>query len=558
MTGNENPGFLPTMSWEIGAIFEAVSYDTELARQGKILFEVVDVEAATRKGRWIDINVISVEDENLLWWLKRGPGSKYDFDVKLHICTGLVSRCKEMNVRKLQEFHTDAVRGIDVDDVRSRRVLWWSAGENKRRFEDWRKTLLGDGKGSSKEKKNKPGEVTPDDLDFSLSEAEEAAERALEDIPGEKPKSNPLKKKLDALKAAVKDKKGDEVPAKKPRKKRTKEKVKTPRGEKKDEASEKEEKDGDEVVGLASSSSDGRRPKSAKAGWFGRFPERSRSPVRLKPARRDEKEKERKRKRKEEKEKGKKSDSSTDSKEKRRAKKRRTRDRGPFGSGRVARYGDEDGGESDHSSESVFRGGVPEKKAQQLMLLEYSEKKPGRLAARLLQKMELLLSRAGTPFDRTGMRVNSTPPVALPYLLTVIYPTYKEKLGVKLTRELRTLATAMDFIASGQSEKAADVIGQRMKALELALADQGWVRAQFLELIPQEGAGLADPEEQRMASKEQATEAKMRSYLPGPGWRKEDRQPGDTKGKGKKGKGKYEDKRKEGKGNDKAEKAPAA
>jgi hypothetical protein len=62
---------------------------------------------------------------------------------------------------------------------------------------------------------------------------------------------------------------------------------------------------------------------------------------------------------------------------------------------------------------------------------------------------------------------------------------------------------------------------QRLKALELQLSDNGfiierrrklssgsWHRAQYLELIAPERAGLAE-DEQRMAAREQALEAKM-------------------------------------------------
>ena len=556
VTGAENPGFLPSMSWELGSIYEAVSYDTENHRQGKVLFEVVDVESANRRGRWMDITVISVEDADLLWWLQRGPGSKYEFEVRLHICPGQVPRCPMLNARKLQEFHTDAVRSIDVEDVRKRVVGYWSSGGNKRRFESWRKTILGDGAGSAKDKKKKPGggEVTPDDLGFSPSEEEPADPKAKAGDGAEK-KAEKLKARLTELKEAVAEKKDGRADEKKVKKRKKKDPEKPPKGDDKPE----DDKDEADDPGLASSSTDDRRGRGSRTIWFGRGRDRSRSPVRLKPARKKGRPKEKEKKRHREKDKEDKDDETTESRGKRKEKKKRRMDRGPFGSGRIARYGGEKEADSDNSSESVFREGVPEKKAQQLMLFEYSEKKPGRLAARLLQKMELLLSRAGTPVYQTGMMVNSTPSVALPYLLTVIYPTYKEKLGVKLMRELRTLATAMDQIAQGCPEKAADVIGQRMKALELALADQGWVRAQYLELIPQEGAGLADPEEQRMASKEQAIEAKMRSYLPNPSWKREETPQGDPKGKGKKGKGKYDDKKKEGKGGEKEkEKAPAA
>lgn len=42
-------------------------------------------------------------------------------------------------------------------------------------------------------------------------------------------------------------------------------------------------------------------------------------------------------------------------------------------------------------------------------------------------------------------------------------------------------------------------MSQRFKALELSLADQGWSRAQHVELIPSEGATLLDKDEALMA-----------------------------------------------------------
>jgi hypothetical protein len=76
-----------------------------------------------------------------------------------------------------------------------------------------------------------------------------------------------------------------------------------------------------------------------------------------------------------------------------------------------------------------------------------------------------------------------------------------------------------------------------MKAFELQLNDGGWQRAQFLELIAPEGAGLAEQEEQRMAAREQALEQKMLQQVkPRPTWQPEGKGKGDVaqKGKGKK------------------------
>ena len=235
-------------------------------------------------------------------------------------------------------------------------------------------------------------------------------------------------------------------------------------------------------------------------------------------------------------------------------------DRGPYGSGRKVSYGSEPCKSSsseaeDDSEESSFQAGVPEKRSQQLVLMEYADQKPGRLAARLLQKMATLSSRTGTPLNRVlAAKETKTPPAAVQYYLTVLYPQNKDKMTLRLQRELRTLSQGLDYLAAGDHERCADLLAQRLKALELTIHDQGWGRAQFLELIPLETAGLADTEEQRMASKEQLLEAKMRKWLPnqkgggrGGGQAQETEKGTPVKGrwkggrKGEKGKGKGSD-----------------
>ena len=61
---------------------------------------------------------------------------------------------------------------------------------------------------------------------------------------------------------------------------------------------------------------------------------------------------------------------------------------------------------------------------------------------------------------------------------------------LRLLREMRTLATALDEIAAGRYQFAADVLAQRIKALELFQSDGTWNRAQYLELLDVEGPSL--------------------------------------------------------------------
>lgn len=72
------------------------------------------------------------------------------------------------------------------------------------------------------------------------------------------------------------------------------------------------------------------------------------------------------------------------------------------------------------------------------------------------------------------------------------------------------------------------------------MSDNGWQRAQHLELIAPEGAELAEQDEQRMAAQEQALEAKMMQQVnhPKPQWNNKEgkgKGEGQNKAKGKKG-----------------------
>eukprot|EP00435_Cladocopium_sp_Y103_P044150 s460_g12.t1 len=92
--------------------------------------------------------------------------------------------------------------------------------------------------------------------------------------------------------------------------------------------------------------------------------------------------------------------------------------------------------------------------------------------------------------------------------------------------------------SGGRAECAADHLAQRLKALELQLVDNGWQRAQYLELIAPEGANLAEQDEQRMAAREQAMEAKMRQQVQQrTPWSPDNKGKGDPKGKGRGKKG---------------------
>lgn len=232
-----------------------------------------------------------------------------------------------------------------------------------------------------------------------------------------------------------------------------------------------------------------------------------------------------------------------------------SRDRGPFGEGFSVSYGED---ESDSSESGFQKGSTTPAKSGQLKLIRYASKFPGRLASRMLVKMELATARGvGGPNRKES---SLTPPVAMNHLLTVLIPSLGEKAGLRTIRELKTLGVILDHLAVNQFAKAADVVSQRIKALERATHEKHWGAAQFLELLPPEGTMLLDRDEEMFLAREYLLDQKLKNYdqqkkwsneRPGKGPGKEKGHKGDKGGKGAKGGGKknqWSDEKKEEKG----------
>ena len=75
--------------------------------------------------------------------------------------------------------------------------------------------------------------------------------------------------------------------------------------------------------------------------------------------------------------------------------------------------------------------------------------------------------RAGGNSSDSSFR--EAPPVASSYLLTIMVPEFRTKLGIRQLRELKTLCRALDLVVEGEARRAADILAQR--AVEAALHD---------------------------------------------------------------------------------------
>ena len=72
-----------------------------------------------------------------------------------------------------------------------------------------------------------------------------------------------------------------------------------------------------------------------------------------------------------------------------------------------------------------------------------------------------------------------------------------------MIREAKTLSSVLDLLALDRPREAADVIAQRLIAMEFVTKEGGsWDVAKFVELVPQDGAALMDKSLRAMAKNE--------------------------------------------------------
>ena len=170
--------------------------------------------------------------------------------------------------------------------------------------------------------------------------------------------------------------------------------------------------------------------------------------------------------------------------------------------------------DSSDSSESLFRlASRSSGKVSQARLVAWSKDHPGRLASQCMQKMQ---DRTGREGEQVEWPKGFMPPAATSYYLRVLSLGTAQG-SVRTLREMKTLCAVLDQIAHGRVLEAADVLAQRLKALELAAEEGGWASAQYLELIPQDKGTLVSGDERHMLKREQESALRLNSTpLPTP------------------------------------------
>eukprot|EP00435_Cladocopium_sp_Y103_P069951 s456_g34.t1 len=500
--------------FKTGQLLEAAVRDDEGRSQGTMLLEVLQGVSSDTAGHWVLGRYVTASDPHLRWWYESGEGSGLARKAHYHFCEDNSMDCPA--TRRGRHVHLEKFREISQKELDSKVPGWAFARPCVDALKEYQSRC-----GGQPTRPEKEGELPWGGSDQESSDEEESS--------GEKDLKSKLKQARDDLKRLEK-----RLQERKTTKKKGKEK---PKGAK------------------ARGRSKDRRDKSPSKKKKRREEEKKRSPAKSRDKKKRKKKEEsqdsgeEKKKRRKVKEDDSDSQETSDSSEEQEKlfgeegsgeedekKPRGKKDRGPFGGGAIQRFP----GKSDNESESFQDAPADRQASSQLRLTRYAQKMPGRLASRMLQKM-LKESAHGSVGAVTKER-NPTPSSAVHYLMTVLFPQLGAKLNLRSQRELKTLCTAIDMLAVKQPAHAADVLTQRVKAVERATLDGHWGQAQFLELLSPEQGGLLERDEQVYTSREYLQDMKLRNldsrWSRGPkDGQKGDREKGGKKGR-EKGKGK--------------------
>eukprot|EP00435_Cladocopium_sp_Y103_P020627 s2315_g5.t1 len=491
-----------------GQLLEAAVRDDEGRSQGTMLLEVLQPISSERTGHWVLGRYVTASDEHLRWWYDAGEGAGLARKAHYHFCEDNSMDCKE--TRRGRHIHLEKFREITQKEL-DNKVPGWAFGRGcATALKEYIKR-----KAPKAPEKEKEGELPWLGTDQESSEAEESS--------GAKDLKSKLKQARDDLRNLEKT-------------------LEERKGKKKTGKTEEKRQ-------RARSKSEPRRKRSLSKKKKKRERSRGRSPAQGRDKKKKKKregsgesEPKKKRRRKPKEESSDDQDSSSDdtvkenlfgeggsgSDEEKRPKGKK--DRGPFGGGAIQRFH----GKSDDESESFQDAPADRQASSQLKLTRYAQKMPGRLAGRMLQKM--LKESAHGSVGAASKERNPTPSSAVHYLMTVLFPQLSTKLNLRSQRELKTLCTALDMLAVKQPAHAADVLTQRVKAVERATLDGHWGQAQFLELLSPEQGGLLERDEQVYTSREYLLDMKLRNLDSRWSRNPRDVQKGDREKGGKKGK----------------------
>ena len=382
-----------------GQLVEGAARDDSGKAQGTVLVEVLGGISTSTTGHWFEGRYVVASDPHLRWWMDQGDGRSLAAKCRYHCCEVPSVDCPEL--KRGRSFHFEKFRVINQKELDAK-VPAWAFGRSCAKL---MKAYLA----------NRTEELPPPGGDgqgprdeLPWREAGDGESSDSSDASGSD--RGDLKAKLQAAR--------DKVKALEKR---------YARGDKK----EKKAKDGKEKK-KHKKRRGSRREERSRSSRRRRKKKGEQSPRRSRRVEGPEKDKKPKERGADKEKKRRSSPTSPEGSEDERQPRlfggdgsdesdpghsaRGRPDHGPFGGGDVVRYGEG----SDSDSESFRDAPTGQKAGNQVHLIQYAKKKPGRLASRLLLKMrrEGAQGSVGASRRRDGL----TPPSAVHYLVTVMGP----------------------------------------------------------------------------------------------------------------------------------------
>lgn len=495
------------MDLKVGCFLEGGVLDPEGRAQGTILLGIREVGRDHGGTPTISGQFLGCTDSHYRWWMREGEGRRVASQGWYHLCGERPGACAAIR-GKAKIIHLVKVRELSPEDFTEGNFGFLKKVEERNAFDDalhdFNRKIAGDKRLPAPE----PGVGPKATWGCESNSFDSRLSRSRRRDP------SPTKKKLqERLEVLCHDLKKAEKDAADHKANRRKEKERArDKGGRRKEGKDNKERQGERKEKKRKEDHAGERGKEKKRGRSrsslkGHRPKRSRSGSRKDP----------KRRRRSRSRRGS-SDSSRDGKRtplfhsrgSGGEGKQNTGDKRAFGEGPAIPYDDA----SETEDEAVFRQApLKPAKSSQLRLLNYSNKYPGRLASRMLLKMQAQLARG-----LEGATDERTPPVAMNHVLTVMQPTLGSRLGVRTLREMKTLAQCLDFLSTGRRGRAT--------------GEGHWSSAQFLELLPPDNATLLERDEEWFLAQEYLQDRKIKEYdrghPPKGGW---DNQKGKGKGK---------------------------
>ena len=101
--------------------------------------------------------------------------------------------------------------------------------------------------------------------------------------------------------------------------------------------------------------------------------------------------------------------------------------------------------------------------------------------------------------------------IFLPYVTSVLLPTFGDKASLRDSRELITLGTALDALIRGDFDTCGDILCGRFKAVETKMGDGHWNVARHHELIAESRVSAVSQKERERAIRQENQDLKYRT-----------------------------------------------